>query len=231
MNIFQRLQTLVTANTHHVIDLAEDPETMLKQAIRELDDNIRHSRAAVVSAVASEKKLAGQVEQHRHKVTDLSAKAESAVAAGNDDLAAELLERKLEHEHIADDLEGSWTSAKRSCKSLRQQLERLIDKRGELCRKRDTLALRQRAAEARSQVCRSMATVSIPEGTDEKFSRMRERIEDLEAESLAASEVLDTENEPERQADKAQTAARVDAELQTLKERLRGRGNSAAPQD
>ncbi len=116
MNIFQRLQDLVTANTHHAIDMAENPEKMLKQAIREMDEKIRMGRAAVVGAVASEKKLFRQVEQHRHKVGELTSKAESAIEAGQDDIATSLLERKLEHERITEDMEPSWKSPDRPVK-------------------------------------------------------------------------------------------------------------------
>jgi len=223
MNIFQRLQDLVTSNTHHAIDLAEDPEKMLKQAIREMDENIRTGRSAVVAAVSSEKKLACQLQQHRGKASELATKTESAVESGNDELAWSLLERKLEHESIATELEQSWTCAKSTCENLKAQLDRLINKRGELSRKRDSLALRQRAAEARTAVCRSMAGAQIPEGAEDKFIRMQDRVSELEAESLAVSEVFDEHNDPELKAKQLDSDARVKAELNALKERIQQR--------
>ena len=45
MRLWTRLNHLVIANAHDAIDSMENPETMAKQALREMDDNIREARA------------------------------------------------------------------------------------------------------------------------------------------------------------------------------------------
>ena len=44
-----------------LMELAEDPERMVKQIIRELDAEVRAARAAVVRAIAAEKQLAAEL--------------------------------------------------------------------------------------------------------------------------------------------------------------------------
>jgi len=191
MSIFNRIQGLLVAGVNHAVDVAENPELMLKQAVREIDQTIREARVGVVRAVAGEKQLAAQLQRHRRAATGLHAEAEQAVAAGRRDLAVKALHRKAEHEHTADEIEAAWNASRDGCAMLKARLDRLAARREALCHQRDALVARQRAAEARTALCRSTAHLEVPEGAEEKFARMSERVNELEAESLAFSEMVD----------------------------------------
>ncbi|MFQ5994405.1 MAG: PspA/IM30 family protein [Acidiferrobacterales bacterium] len=226
MRLIARVRDLFLANANHLIDTAEDPERMIKQVIREMDENIREARAAVVSAVASEKQLAVQLDRHRSSSKELASKAESAVAAGKEELAKAALARRIEHDRIAVDLETSWKSAKTTSESLKAQLDTLIAKRADVARKRDSLAVRQRVAAARKRLSHSIATVKVPEGADEKFARMSDRVSELEAESLAVSEVLQEQASPVDEITDLENAAQVNEELRLIKDRLQSQADS-----
>ena len=223
MTLIARIHDLFLANANHMVDSVEDPEKMIKQVIREMDENIRQARAAVVGAVASEKQLAAQLERHRASSKDLARKAESTIAAGEDELAKVVLARKVEHDRIASDLETSWKSAKTTCDSLKAQLETLVAKRTDAARKRESLVARQRAALARKRLCCTVATIRTPEATDAKFARMDDRVSELEAESLAVAEVFKDQLAPIEHVHNLEVAAQVDMELQAIKDRLKTR--------
>ncbi len=61
-NIFKRINDVLSANINDLIDRVEDPERMVKQIIREMEDNILRAREGVVDAIASEKKLQKELE-------------------------------------------------------------------------------------------------------------------------------------------------------------------------
>ena len=51
-NIFQRINDVITANISDLIDRVEDPEKMIKQIIREMEENIGRAKEGVVDAIA-----------------------------------------------------------------------------------------------------------------------------------------------------------------------------------
>jgi hypothetical protein len=58
MGLFGRISDIISANLNEMIDRFEDPEKMLKQAIREMEDAIGGARRETARAMAAEK-LAG----------------------------------------------------------------------------------------------------------------------------------------------------------------------------
>ncbi len=71
MGLIRRIQDIFLANAHHAVDQAENPEVMVKQVIRELDQKVQGARASVVKAVSAEKQLEAQVNRHRSTAEDL----------------------------------------------------------------------------------------------------------------------------------------------------------------
>jgi phage shock protein A len=221
MNLFTRLNNIVLATAHQAVDLAEDPKIMIQHVIRKLDAKIRNARATVIAAVTSEKQIAGQLERHRARSEDLAGKAAASVAAGQEALARELLSRKVEHDRLTTELESAWQSARNTSEELKTQLDALIAKRADVHRQQYALAARQRAASARKQICYSLEAADTVADTDNEVGRLRERVSELEAESIAVREVMGTPPRPEAEACDLETAAQVERELEAIRVRLK----------
>ena len=95
-NIFKRISDILAANLNDLIDRVEDPERMVKQIIREMEDNIHIAEEGVIDAMASEKQLQKDLEQHRHQAATWRQRAEEALRADQEDLARAALTRKKE---------------------------------------------------------------------------------------------------------------------------------------
>ena len=54
MSIFKRIQRIISANINNLIERAEEPEVMLKQLIREMDESIVSLKMEVAKAIAAE---------------------------------------------------------------------------------------------------------------------------------------------------------------------------------
>jgi phage shock protein A len=227
VGLISRINGLFLANAHHAIDQAENPEVMLKQVIRDMDRNIQDARNAVISAVAGEKQLGAQVEHHRRLAGDLERKAETALKAGREDLAREALARKIDHDRIAADLERSRAGASEICTRLKTQLDTLLAKRADASWRKEVLIARQRAAEARSRLTRSLAGANIDNTSGETLTRMQQRVVEMEAEAAAAIEVLEEPKQVEKDIAEIETAAQVDEALAALKARLASRDAQA----
>ncbi len=97
-NLFKRINDVITANISDLVDRVEDPEKMIKQIIREMEENIGRAKEGVVDAIASEKTLQQNVDRHRREAKTWQENARTALKDGKDDLARQALVRKNEHD-------------------------------------------------------------------------------------------------------------------------------------
>jgi len=219
-NIFVRINDVITANLNDIIDRVEDPERMIKQIIREMDDNIAQAKEGVLDAIASEKRLHKELEHHRSQAQDWLAKAEDALRADNEPLARMALTRKKEHDDIAKGIEPSWAAANNTSDRLKAQLHALEAKLDEAKRKRSTLVARQRAAQARQQLDRTLTTLRNGVDADAKFARMEDRVAEMEAQTEALDELQDDSAPLEREFRDMEVQVEVDRELDALKRHM-----------
>ncbi len=218
-NLFKRINDVITANISDLIDRVEDPEKMIKQIIREMEENISRAKEGVVDAIASEKTLRQDVEKHRNGSAQWQQKARAALKGGNEELARTALVRKNEHDGILESLEPALNSAVNTSASLKSQLKALEAKLDEAKRKRSSLVARQRAAESRQNMTQIGATFKEGVAAQADFTRMEDRVAEIEARSQAISEVYD-EDTLEQEFLDLEAQAEVDAELEALKREL-----------
>ncbi len=219
-NLFARLSEIVSANLNDLLDRVEDPERMIKQIIREMEENLNSAKEGVVDALASEKQLKKELDAHRRQVQEWHARAEKALASDNETLAREALARKKEHERIGQSLESSWEAARNTTTRLKSQLQALEAKLEEARRKKTSLIARQRAAEAREQMDKTLSNVDKARHMQASFGRMEDKITEMEARVEAHDEIYSEASQVEREFLAMEVDAEVEAELEGLKQKL-----------
>jgi len=191
MGILDRVSQLLRANVNDMLDRAEDPEKMINQILRDMQENIGEARQAVASMIAQEKELEIDLAQTRKLATEWQSKAERAVGAGKDDLAREALRRKHDNEENANVYEQQLTVQKQAVDKLKQQLQALEAKYQSTLSQRDSLITRQRRAEAQKKVAGQLQTFS-PMDPSADLERMERKIRSSEAQAAAQIEMHDT---------------------------------------
>lgn len=193
MRLFRRIADIIAANLNEMVDRFEDPETMLKQAVREMEQAVAEALDSAVKVVATEKLAARQLEKHRRDAQLCHDRARQAVADGDDSLARQLVTRKVQHDSLIAALEDQQATAAESGRKLHRQIDAMRAKLAEAKRKLATLTARRRVADARGQL------VGAPAGTDlapfSKFDRMYERVEFAEAEVDARLELNELDDD------------------------------------
>jgi hypothetical protein len=91
MGLLERANNLLKANVNHLMDKAEDPEVMIKQLIRDMDEAVGELRRETVNAVAREKQLKNKVKAAGQRTADLEKKAALALDHDNEELARKIL--------------------------------------------------------------------------------------------------------------------------------------------
>jgi phage shock protein A len=221
-SIFKRISDVITANLNDLIDRVEDPERMIKQIIREMEDNISKAKEGVIEAIASEKQLQKDLELHRRQSAEWLQKAEEALQENKEELARAALTRKKEHDNIIKALEPSWEAAKNTSERLKTQLHALEAKLEEARRKRSTLVARQRAAEARQHLDKTFTNFQAGLDAQANFARMEDKVMGMEAKAEAMAELHADTSQLEKDFLAMEVEREVEDELAALKKKVQG---------
>ena len=190
MSIFAKLSTVIKSNINDLISRAENPEKMLNQIILDMRDQLAKAKREVAAAIADERKLRSQLDDEIRQTRQWEHRAMLAVNENRDDLAKQALMRQQEHAARAASLESTWRSQAEETDKLKASLRQLNDKIEEAKRKRNLLVAKQRRAQAQRRIHQTMSGLSNTSAFD-AFSRMAEKIEEQERQSLAQAEVTE----------------------------------------
>jgi phage shock protein A len=188
MGIWARLSTLMKSNINALISKAEDPEKILNQLIIDMKEQFVEARKQVAVTIADEKRLKQQYDQELEKAQEWEKKAMVAVKAGRDDLAAQALARKSEHDKLAEDWQQQWMLQKQAADQLREALTGLNAKIQEASRKKNLLIARAKRAEAQQKISDTLSGIGDNAAFD-TFARMEEKVLQKEAEAQASVEI------------------------------------------
>jgi phage shock protein A len=222
MRLFRRIGDIIAANLNDLVDRFEDPEVMLKQAIREMEAMIDDATAAAARAIAGERLLARDLSGHREKARHWTARAEEAVRNGDDDLGRQAISRSLEHQAMLNALTEQQSSANRNAQALRGQIEAMRAKQAEARRKLASLSARRQTAKAERALQGSMSDSSLSGNGFARFERMAQQIDLADAEAQALTELYEPpDSRLESGAESREQAQRIETELAAIKERVR----------
>jgi phage shock protein A len=189
MPIFRRIADILSANVNDLIDRFEEPESMLRQAVREMETAVEQTMNAAAKSIASERLLTRQLEEHRRQSGRFQELARAAVARQDDGAARTALSARAGHDKLAAALEDQLTSAGKHNARLRRQLDALRVRLAEARHTMDIYIARNRAAQAQRQLASDVLRVDHATDAMSRFDRVRGRIERTEAEAQAYVEL------------------------------------------
>ena len=220
MGLFQRFNDIISANLNDMVDRFEDPEKMLKQAVREMEAAIIEARRETARAMASEKLAGKELAESERQSGDWEKRAEQAVRAGDDAMARKALIRKQEHDKVSAALRDQTAATSEAAHTLRRQLEAMQAKLAEATRRLGTLVARQKAAAVRAKIQAGVGDVEMNSEAFDKFERLRKKVDRVEAETEALRELETGESASRNDETTSAGDGGVEAELAELKKKL-----------
>jgi phage shock protein A len=225
----KRFGRLLRAKSEELFSGAEDPEDHLAAAVTELDEQVHTLHRSVARAVADEKRLKMQAEDHLARSGEWESRAVLALKDGDEDLAREALVRKRESDREAVTLQKRCAVQEAETTKLKSALQTARQRVGELKREHAVLVARYDSAQTQRKLQRSL----LQDGEDSLMPLMRdlqERIDQLEAETQAELEISGESVSADLEARFVELERRDngDEALAALKAKL-ARQNSVAP--
>lgn len=188
MGLFQRISTLFKSEANAAIDKMEDPEKMLNQSIRDMQEQLNQAKAQVAESIAYEKRLKMQYDKAVEKAKEWEGKAMFAVNQGRDDLATQALERQAEAQKEADGFYKQWQQQKAGCDKIKEKLKNMNNKIEEAKRKKSLLIAQAKRAEASKTIHETLNSMNDGAAFS-TFDRMAEKVEAMEAQAQASEEL------------------------------------------
>lgn len=228
MGIWDNLKRVVKSNVNAAISKAEDPQKILEQTIIDMNESLMESKKAVASAIADEKRLERQYQDHLAMAKDWENKAVLAVKSSRDDLAKEALVRQQEYTNLAAQYKQQFDAQHEVVEKLKVALRQLQEKIEEAGRKKNLLVARAKRAEAQKQISETMSNMST-NSAFAAFDRMSQKVDQIEAEASASVELedLDGSQSLEKQfKDLEKSGAGADVLLEQLKAKMNGGGQT-----
>ena len=226
MGILERISALIKANINELLDKAEDPEKMLNQLIRDMEEGYREAREQVINSMADQKRLEKKYLANLNLAKEWEHKAEVAVQSNDEDLARKALKRVQDYEELSNDLKLALDKQEDSVADLRVQLVALQAKIEEAKQKRGVLVARHRRLTAEQKIRESASGLQATDEAFAAFQRIEDRIELEEMRVEAVSELDEEAEAVEARLAQEEAELQIEERLAALKERLAAKGGT-----
>jgi len=208
MGVFSRFKDIVNANINSLLDMAEDPEKMIKLMISEMEDTLIEQKTSCAATMAEAKKCERKINELTSTVNRWQSRAMLAIEKNREDLAKEaLLEKKKEFAKIdkeKENLEHYQAIIKDAKEKISQLDEKLVSVKNKYKIMRDRAKKAEEEKKAKELLNKSKTT---------NFDFMEDRINRMEAMNDLENNFADLEKEFEN----LESMTDIEKELAELK--------------
>ncbi|UWG96607.1 PspA/IM30 family protein [Dehalobacter sp. DCM] len=188
MSLFKRVSDNIRANLNSLLDKTEDPEKLLDQYLRDMEEDMADAECAAARQLAIARKFKAQLDDALALVEKRESQAVEALKRDREDLARKALEDKRIHQAKAADYRREYESSDSIAEQLKTQLREMKNEYEKLRFKRDNLAARAQSAKAKKEIYGVQSGLGRND-TRRNFERMEDKVFRMEAEAQAVSEL------------------------------------------
>ena len=135
MTLVSRMSRLFKADVHGMLDWLEEPESVLKQAVRDMEEELAKEKTALEEIQKGKKRFAERKTEAQEYCAEVGKQIALCFETGNDEMAKALIRKQLEAENrekvmekkIAA-LDGEETELKEKINAHENKLEAVLEK-------------------------------------------------------------------------------------------------------
>ena len=178
MGVIQRFKDIMSANINAMLDKAENPEKMIDQYMRNLEDDLGKVKAETASVMAEEARAKRAYDEALAEVEKYQKYAEKAVAA------RVFLQSKKTAQSKLEGLKLTYDTAAANAQKMRQMHDKLVNDISDLRARKETIKAKVAVAKAQERVNQVGSSLRGVSNNMSAFDRMEEK----------ANKMLDTAN-------------------------------------
>lgn len=123
MALINRISRLVKADFHAVLDQIEEPEQLLKQAIRDMEDDLTGTEQRISLCAHDQEALAVRKREVESVLNDVAGQLDLCFKSGKEDLAKSQVRKKLEAERLLKRLKRKYDANEKYIEAQRGSLD------------------------------------------------------------------------------------------------------------
>lgn len=194
MSILKRFSDIMASNINAILDKAEDPEKMIDQISRNLNDDLNKIKSETASVMADEARIKRELDQCNNDIEKMVDYATRAVRAGNDDDARHFLDKKSSLTNDLVDIKQRYSIAKENSDKIREMYKKISLQIEEVNARRATIKAKLTTAKAQQRVNKIGTSIGNSKNNFDSFSRMEEKVDKMLDEANAMAELNNDED-------------------------------------
>lgn len=123
MALITRVSRLFQADLHAVLDRIEEPDVLLKQAVREMEEELARDEQRLKLMKHEQSQFNSHEDELELALKEIEAEMDICFESDKEDLAKTLIRRKLEMKRVRKDLSRKSNSMKENIISVEKQLK------------------------------------------------------------------------------------------------------------
>ena len=123
MALINRISRLFKADFHAVLDQIEEPEALLKQAIRDMEDDLAATEQRIALRAHDQDALAARLSDLKATIAEIDAELDLCFASKKDELARSQIKKKLEAERLLKRLTATFDANRQTLDEQRASVE------------------------------------------------------------------------------------------------------------
>ena len=222
MGILARFKAIMEANLNALLDKAEDPEKMVDQILRDLQDDLGKVKAETAGIMADEARAQRAYDDAVDEVAKLQAYAEKAVLAGNDDDARQFLQQKQRKQEQVESLKAAYDAAHENSNKMKAMHDHLTQEIQDMYARRDAIKAKLAVAKTQEKINEISSSVEKTQAGMSEFERLEQKVDHMLDTANAMAELNAAEgsvNDLMKKYDDV-PSAEVEDELAALKARM-----------
>jgi phage shock protein A len=225
--ILKRFKDIMAANINALLDKAEDPEKMIDQYLRDMQDDLGQVKAETASVMAQAERAKRELADCDSEIAKMQSYAEKALVAGNEDDARRFLEKKGELAKAREAKQQMADATAESAARMRQMHDKLTKDIATLNERKSSIKAKVAAAKTQQKINELNESVGGRNITDgvSAFDRMEAKADQMLDEANARAELNKSTAATESIDDLASkydqgNSADVESELAAMKAKL-----------
>lgn len=223
MSILRRFKDIMSSNINALLDRAEDPEKMINQYLRNLNNDLNKVKSETATVMANEQRALRELEECRANVEKMETYAMKALEADEEADARKFLQRKAVLTEQEVELAKAHELAEANSSQMREMHDKLVSDIQELESRRSILKGKAAVAKTQKRMNEMGSSVKGAAATKSAFDQMEDRINQSLDESKAMAMLNKTEEDDiddlmDKYTDTSETE--IDAELAALRRKM-----------
>lgn len=195
MGILKRFKDIMASNINALLDKAEDPEKMIDQYLRDLQEDLRKVKSETATVMAEEQRCKRQLDECDAEIAKMQNYAEKALVAGNEGDAMKFLEKKNQLVQKQVPLQQAYDAAAANSAKMKQMHDKLTKDVADLNARKETIKAKVQVAKTQERMNnqermnKMMSSVGDSSASLDAFSRMEAKADAMLDKANAMSEL------------------------------------------